>query len=318
MNPFDMPPSGSPVPMPEPETAAPAPRRGRMALVALLAAGLVAGGIAGVSQLASADQPELATAAPDDSEGSDELLPSDDESTDDVDNDDAGTDDGDVSVDGEIVIDMGGDEPIVLDLGEIEGDVSQLTECIGLPAFEFDLDGDVGDFGGFGEWDPETFDLEELFGDEFFEQLPALDELFGEFDVDGEFGTFEDFGGSITVTGPDGVSVIDLGEGGSVTITKNGDELTIESTGDANVQELDDLFGDFGAVLDGELFGDEFFEEFSTIFEEFGLDDFDLEEFDEGAFDEFVEGLPALDELPELEGLDPAAIESCIDEVLGN
>ena len=42
----------------------------------------------------------------------------------------------------------------------------------------------------------------------------------------------------VVVTGPDGVSVVDFGEGdGSVTITKSGDAITVESDGDVTVHE---------------------------------------------------------------------------------
>ena len=33
--------------------------------------------------------------------------------------------------------------------------------------------------------------------------------------------------------------------------------------------------------------------------------------------DEFLESLPAFDELPEFESIDPDAVQSCLDEVLG-
>ena len=59
---------------------------------------------------------------------------------------------------------------------------------------------------------------------------------------------FEADGGSVTVAGPDGVSIIDLGENGSVTVTKAGGEITVETDGDATVSDLEDLFGDFGCA----------------------------------------------------------------------
>lgn len=290
MNPFDAPPSGNPVSLDSPAPTPDRRGRGRMALVAVLTAGLIGGGIAGISQLASADRPDLASTAPD--EPTDETVPPADDSSDDSDTapptDAPEPPDG---TDGEIVLDTGDGDPIVIDLGEFdEADIERLTECIGLPMFDF------GEFDP-GEWAPG--ELPNL--DEFFEDLPfdmkALEDLEGQWvgELGGAFGAD---GGSVTVAGPDGVSVVDLGENGSVTVTRENGEITVETSGDATVSELTDLFGDFGAVFEGA--------------------------FDDQAFDEFLESLPALDELPSIgelpdfEPIDADAVRACIDEVTGN
>lgn len=286
MNPFEAPPSGAPVAVDAPTPSDPGPRRGRMALVALLAAGLVGGGIAGVSQLVSADRPELGSAAPDDP--SDETVPPVDGTTPPADDDTREGDDvTDERRDGQIVIDLDDEDPVVIELGDLdEAAFDRLHECLGLPAFEF------------GEWRPGQLPPGAL--DDFFDDLPIdLDELHGDLAAElGDLGDLGPLGGeSVTVAGPDGVSVIDLGENGSVTITKEDGEVTIDTSGDATVKDLDELFGDLGSVFGGA---------------------FDDGAFDEGAFDEFLEGLPNVDDLPDFEPIDPGAVRACIDEVLGD
>ncbi len=282
MNPFDTPPSGDPISLDPP--AAPSgdgPGRGRLVLVAVLTAGLIGGGIAGVSQLASADQPDLVAAAPD--EPTDETVPpaADDESDEPS---DPAEPEAPPAADGQIVIDLGEGDPIVIDLGEVEGDLQRLSECIGFPMF------DGGEIAP-GDWDlGELPDIDQLLEDLPFD-LDALEDLEGE--LAGEFGVFDD-GGSVTVAGPDGVSVVDLGENGSVTVTKADGEITVETEGDATVSDLEDLFGEFGTIFEGE---------FGQLF-------------DDEQMDEFLESLPALDELPEFEPIDPDAVQSCLDDVL--
>lgn len=292
MSPFDLPPAGSPVSLPEPGADDPRRGRGRTALVALLAIGLVGGGIAGVSQLASADEPELSAAAPDDGdEGDAPAQPVDD--GDETPAPPPVPEDEPVDIDGQIVIDTGDGDPVVIDLGDIE--FGRLQECFGLPALPFDPDADLGEWS---EWEPGTGpfgDLDELFGDEFFENLPAFD----------EFPMLD--GGSVTVTGPDGTSIVDLGENGSVTITKDGDEIVVETDGDATVEQLDEMFGEFGTLFDEEFAGD-----LDVL-----LDDL-LGEFDGGLLDELLgEGFPAVDEMPEFELFDAEGAEQCVDEALG-
>ena len=287
MNPFDTPPSGDPLSFDPPSApTGSGPGRGRMVLVAVLTAGLIGGGIAGISQFASADQPEFAAAGPD--EPTDETVPpvDDDEGEPDTPTDPA---EPTGESDSQVVIDLGEGEPIVIDLSDVEGDIEQLTECIGLPVFG------SGDFE-IGEFEPG--DLPKL--DEFLEGLPFDLEALEDFEggLAGDFGMFEADGGSVTVAGPDGVSVVDLGENGSVTVTKAGGEITVETDGDATVNDLEDLFGEFGSIFDGDFEG-----EFGGLF-------------DEQQIDEFLESLPQFDELPEIGSIDPDQVQSCLDEVL--
>lgn len=278
MNPFDQPPTEPPVSLDPPGAAASGghdgPRRGRMALAALAAAGLVGGGIVVAGQFASADRPSLDAAetvdapAPEQS-GDDEPAPSDGDGR-----------DGELpSIDGEIVIDDGDGQPLVLDLGRI-------AECLG-PIF------------GGHEWSaeglpPMPFDeqFEERMQD-FLDELP-MDELEG---LDDGVRIFGSGGSTITVVGPDGVEIIDLGEGdATVTIEQSDGELTIETDGDATVAELPDV----GQLLPG--------------LGELDLGELDLGELDLGELD-----LGELD-LEDWSGqlpFDPGAIGSCLDELGG-
>lgn len=281
MNPFDHPPTEPPVSLDPPSVAAPGghdgPRRGRMALAALAAAGLVGGGIVAAGQFASADRPSLdavetgavATGAGETAVGETDAgeptppAPDGDE-----------RDGGLPSIDGEIVIDDGDGEPFVLDLGRI-------GECLG-PIFGAGplVDGDDG-------LPPMPFDLmpfdlmpfDEEFEQrmqEFLDELP-MEELEG---LDDGVRIFGSGGSTITVVGPDGVEIVDLGEGdATVTIDQTDGELTIETDGDATVSELPD----FGQLLPG-------------------LGDLDLEDLD---------GEDWSDRLP----FDPEAIESCLEDL---
>lgn len=250
-NPFDHPPTTPRIDVDPVPSGVAGAGRGRMALVALASAGLLGAGIFGVSYLVSADDPELevprAAATPD--ETPDEPVPGD--AGDEDDEDDGGEEDSDdvgepgATVSGQIVIDDGDGDPIVidlddLDLGELGAGVPGLSECFDV--IVGDLEGELG-----GEFD---FDLDEMF-EEF-----DLDELFGDLPIE----EWEDgaWGSSVTVTGPDGTTIIDLGDGASVTVTNEGGELRVETEGDASLTDLDDLFGEFD--LDG-------------MFEEFPLDE---------------------------------------------
>jgi hypothetical protein len=312
MNPFDLPPASPPVSLdpPAPGGEKPPRRRGRMALVALAAAGLVGGGIVGVSQFVSADRPEIESADQSlsaiDGPGDDETDDSDDE-TDDGPDDGDGDGDGDGPiVGGEIVIDIGDGEPIVIELdGDDDGRFLEFHECVGLPifgdgqVFDFDLDGEGFPFQ---EWDEAKID-------EFLEGLP-LGELDGS--IFGEFGSFELGGTHVTVVGPDGVTVVELGDGdGSVTITKDGDEVTITTDGDASVEELPDLFDD--RFLDGRFLDELFGEDFDP---EARLDELFGEDFDpEALFDEFFAEFGTDADQGELGRIfqPPAELEECID-----
>ncbi len=164
------------------------------------------------------------------------------------------------AVDGQIVIDDGDGEPIVIDLGEATVDgtsFEQIAECLGLPRFEA---GELtapgfpagelpnGEFP-FDELESmfEDFSLEDfsMFEDFPFEDFP-FDE-FGGFEQLGDLGAIGPFGADgthVTVIGPDGLSVVELGDGdGSVTITQQDGEVTIATEGSATVNELDELLG---------------------------------------------------------------------------
>jgi hypothetical protein len=204
------------------------------ASVALVTAGVLAvaqfasGGDAGVANAQESDAsgstpptpapettPAPSTVPPDDGAPDDGQAP--DDTPDDVTPDDDTPDDDTADLDGRIVIQIGDGDPIVLDLGDLGslgdiaggdlgglgdlGDLGKIEECLG--GFAFDIDAAPGEFS-----------------------LPGLPGLFGD-------------GDDLTVAGPDGLSVLDFGEGdGSVTITKEDGEITITSEGDVQVDDL--------------------------------------------------------------------------------
>jgi hypothetical protein len=172
-------------------------------------------------------------------------------------------------VSGKIELDLGDGDPIVIDLDALDEDVvRQLTECIGLPSFDFSLDRPMSP------------------------RIPNLDELLEQFEWPDDFGDLHVIDpGRVTVTGPDGVSVVDLGESGSVTVTKDGDEISIETSGDATVSELDDLFSDLGKRFDAEFPGD---------------------------IGDVLERLPHGGGVPEFEPIDADAVQACIDEAFAD
>ena len=274
MSPFDSPPSSPPVSFEAPEPPdTPAPRRGRMVVAVFATAGVIGAAAFGVSELASADdEATLAasatttvpddtddtddtdgtTAEPDDGAGDADQQPSVDTESGD------GPEGGIPSIDGELRIETGDGDPIIIDLGELAGgDLQQFQECVGLPVFgqgagdlpsieEIDplLDDMFGDFGSLFDELPEGGELDELFR-QFEEQFGGdLDELFGEFDAGTVFPMPGIADGAVTVTGPDGVTIIDLGDGdATVTITRDGDtgEITVTTDGSASEQQLDEL-----------------------------------------------------------------------------
>ena len=266
MNPFEQPPTGTPVSLDPPGAAGhgghDGPRRGRMAIAALAAAGLVGGGIVVAGQFASADRPTFDASAavdePVDEPTDDDAPPSDGESAPDPDGEP-----GTPSIEGEIVIDDGDGDPFVLDLGELGG----LGECIGPIlggglSFDFDAEWD-------GEWDGGEGDGERRpplpFDDEFQQRMEEFldglpwDEL-GDLDHDlhdDGVRIFGSGGSTITVVGPDGIEVIDLGDGdATVTIEQRDGELSVETEGDATVNELPDLgelLPELGELDPGEL-----------------------------------------------------------------
>jgi len=224
-----------------------------MALVALAAAGLVGGGLIGVSQFASADRPEVVAGATGDTI---EPPAPDTDEPDDVDDDE---DQGPV-VDGRIVIDIGDGDPVVIDLegGTINGEsFEQFGECVGLPFLE---NGPI--FDGELVIEDLPLDFEAMLEDMPFGKFEHMGDL-------GDFGLIGPDGSHVTVLGPDGLSVIDLGDGdGSVTITQTDGELTIETEGSATLQQIDDLFGTMEFPALGEF-------DFEQIFEDFPFDRFE-------------------------------------------
>jgi hypothetical protein len=304
MNPFDLPPS-----TPLVSTGPPAGRRGgagrgrgRTVLVSLAAAGLVAAGVAGVSQLASADRAETTGAAstPDGGDANAPIEPvgaaPDDSNEEPVDEppipaDDEGDAPGDApTVDGEIVIDVGDGEPIVIDLGDvIAGGESfdEFAECVG---FDGGIFAPPFDREAFPDG---RFDLDELDGELDGDLEGLLDELLADLlDDDGRFelppfgGVVTGDGTHITIVGPDGVSIVDLGDGdGSVTISQEDGELSIATEGDATVAELGALFGDLP-----------------------------IGEVDPGVpLNDLLDGMPPLEQvIDELDLPDPETIEGCL------
>jgi hypothetical protein len=222
MGPFDSPPSTPPVSF-DPPLGAPRRRSlGRTAAVAAACLVLIAAGVLAVAQFASGGDADVANAAQavDDSTPptpapettpapttvpADELTPDEDQAPDERRDDTP-------ELDGRIVIQLGDGEPIVIDLGDLGdlaggsgdlGDLGKLEECVGGLAFDIDLEAAPGELS-----------------------LPGLPGL----SVDGD---------DLTVAGPNGLSVLDFGDGdGSVTITKQDGEITITSEGDVEVDEL--------------------------------------------------------------------------------
>lgn len=276
MNPFDQSPATPPVSFDPPNALIqPAPRRGRMVFVAVAAAGLMGVGLVGVSQFASADRPEI------DPNPSGEALTAPHPDQGDSDHDeqpDGGDGGGGPIVDGQIVFDDGDGEPIIIDLqnGTVDGQsFEQIAECIGLPAFG---EGWMFDFGT-GEFP--------------FEEFGRLENL-------GEMGGLGPFGGAgvhVAVLGPDGLNLIEIGDGdGSVTITQHDGELTIVTDGAATVSDLEQMLGELDVPDLGSL----------------NLEGFDFEQMLENfPMDRFEQMLP-----DDVEGFDfelPADIQDCLD-----
>ena len=217
MGAFDLPPSTPPVSFDPPR----APERrsaGRTAIVAAASVALIAAGVLAVAQLASDEDSPVVNAAqetgttpptpaPETTAPAPTTVPAAEEAPDDT-PDEAG------DLDGQIVIQLGDGEPIVLDLGDL-GSLG-------------DLAGGEGDLGDFGK-------IEQCLGDFAFDIDLDLDAAPGELSLPGLFGDGDD----LTVAGPDGLSVLDFGDGdGSVTITKQDGEITITSEGDVQVDDL--------------------------------------------------------------------------------
>ena len=177
-----------------------------MAAVALTSAGLVVGGVVVVGQLASADDPTLAPAAAGPQPGDEEVGTPPDTTAPTTVPTDAGDGDDDRDT-GRPVL----DGQIVIDIGDgdpITIDLGEIGDCIDLPIL------DSGNL------------------------IPAFPEIeAAPTDVPGPRG------GHVVVAGPDGVQVIEFGEGdGSVTITKSGDEITVDAEGDAQIDQPGEVF----------------------------------------------------------------------------
>ncbi len=143
------------------------------------------------------------------------------------------------TIEGQIVISGGDGEPIVIDLGEgtIDGtSIDQFAECVGLP-------------------------------------LPGEGPMFGEL-PSGDMGGFALDGTHVTVMGPDGLSVVELGDAdGSVTITQKDGTVTIDTEGSATVKEMQDVLGAIELPDLGSLDLEQMFE---GLLEDFPFDGMDL------------------------------------------
>jgi len=212
MGPFDLPPSTPPVSFepPEPNRTA---RRSRSRTVAVIAASvaLVAAGVLAVALFASNDDSPTANAAQEAGTTpptpAPETAPPTTPAAPTVPPTSAPS--GDMS--GKIVIQIGDGDPIVIDLNDLGalgagsgglGDLGNIEQCIGDLPFNIDFNALPGDAG-----------------------LPGFD-VFGN-------------GDTVTVTGPNGVSLLTFGDGdGSITITKKDGEISISSDGDVQQSDL--------------------------------------------------------------------------------
>ena len=213
MSPFDQPPSSPPVSFDQPPNGGGRRSRRRTAAVAAASVGLAAAGVVAVAQFASADDsgPAAGQRRGPGRRGA------------------SGTGShhrarrGARHGDDQIVIRLGDEEPIVIDLGDL-----------GLPPELGDLSelGELGELGDLQDLDFEQ--VQKCLGGSLFDL--DLDAVPGSLPP---LGGFDVFGDDVTLAGPDGVSVLDFGEGdGSVTITRENGELTITSEGDVDVQQL--------------------------------------------------------------------------------
>lgn len=334
MSSFD-PPTGPPL-SEEPVRHGRRRRYGRVAVVALMSVGLLGVGVAVAGQIDPVNRQGVASAAvgapdaPRLDNVVDAFVPDDDERE--------ATDpertvvDQSTDVSGRIEVDVGDGDPIVIELDEFDGAVvGELGECLGLPSFDLHVGGGPLTPGGLpddlgtwlDDWSSQSDRPDWWHAEHDLDTF--LDDVFAEWDVqvgtnhEGDLGsTFDDlfaeFGattdGQVTVSGPDGVSVIDIGEDGSVTITRDGDDITIVTTGDATVSDLDDL-DDLDDL--GDLVGD-----IGTLFDQFETSgELNLDDELQRRIDEMLEGVPAADELPEFGSVDPTEIQRCIDDALG-
>jgi hypothetical protein len=221
MSPFEFPPSTPPVSFDPPGGRRSHRSRRRTVGVALASAGLTAGAIVVIGSIAGANgagsNPQLVGASPvpvasvpASTEPAD-TQPSGEPS--DAPGQPTGT------VDGTIVIRIGDNDPITIDLGDLPSWFQTGEGTGGGPAL-----------GPLGECFDQLFDIDVWgrFGDPSHMPMPSP----GGLDVFGD-------GAYVTVIGPDGMSVIDFGDGdGSVTVTQHDGQLTVTSDGDVSVDDL--------------------------------------------------------------------------------
>lgn len=196
------------------------PRRRRGLLIAgsMAAVALVAGGLA-VSQLALADDDPATAASPSTTgDGTADSGTVDSETASDSGTSDAGTTDSGTQPDGR---DEHGRHR-----GPIEpGDLGRLQDCLGIDVPFLPGPGDDGERGD--------------------QDAPPRRGPLG-----GWLGALGD-GSHVAVLGPDGVSVVDLGDGdGSVTITQQDGDVSISTDGGATVRKLSDVLDDWAGRRD--------------------------------------------------------------------
>ena len=249
-------------------------------------AGLLGAAAFGVSELASADDDPGLTAPDDTVAGDDESSPDDDGTEQDSgESDDAPSDGSDggsmFEADGELRLDLGDGEPIIIDLDDIDAEsLDELTECIGLPGFDFDK--------GLPGLDPEQFD--QFFEDFDPEQLEGqLDEMFGEFDFD------------------KGLPGLDPEQFDQFFEDFDPEQLEQE-LGPLFEGQFGDLFDQFFEGFDPELF-EQFFDEMAPFGEEFGEHEAGHRAIERPLAPDFSLGswFPS--------GLDREKIESCLAEL---
>ena len=232
MNPFDAPPSAPAVSFEPPE--GPKRRRGRLIGAAVVGAGLVGAGAIGVSTLVSADdEPELATSPTTTVAATTPVT--------------APAPDTDETGPAECIVELPNiDEWIGEFDGEFDGELPPLDEWF--REFDGEFDGELPAFDElFGDLQGE---FERMLGDIELGELDLGEVDLGELDL-GELDLGVLGGGSVTVLGPDGPTLVDLGDGdASVTIERDGDtgELTVTTDGTASTVDLDGL-DDLGALL---------------------------------------------------------------------
>ncbi|NNC80135.1 MAG: hypothetical protein HKN94_08290 [Acidimicrobiales bacterium] len=163
---------------------------------------------------------------------------------------------------------------------EMEEQFEEFEACLAENGVEFEKFDDTLELP---EFDIEEFELEDI-------DPEKLEELFG--DMFGDLEDFEfpefdgDFGPDVSVMDDGELTIADFGDGdGTITITKTGDDITVTSTGDVDLETVEP-FGMLDGIIDGFGFG-----------EGFEFPEFDGEGFDFPEFDEMDEAFTACQEL---------------------